>query len=298
MPEEDRQAAKNKRLMPLGDWLLKHQKFQRWEALQKSAMLWLYGFAGTGKTGLVCRVIDQLEERTQKSGRMAFFFFSNDKASTANEECFSRSGPEDALSSIVSQLATSTEGSYVRPILQIKYDTFGPDRDHPISLGYSDCIDILVTISEHMPVTIVLDAFDECDQRKSPRLLQYLQEAIRRSLDNVRIFISTRTFPAIEDHLTEDESIEVTAADISGDVRTFIHYTLDDRIRDRALLNGVVSEELRNEIETALSARASSMFLYANLLLDQLCDKNHNDDESSIRRKLSSLPRDIADVYN
>ena len=255
-----------------------------------------YGFAGTGKTGLVCRVLNELELHTSKSGRIAYFFFSNDKASTVDGS-FSRSDPEDALRSIVSQLATSGEGNYVRPILQSKYDAFGPDSDHPSNLDCSDCIDILVTISEHMSIIIVLDAFDECDRKKSLRLLQCLQEAIRRSPDNVKIFISSRPFPEIEDHLLEKKSIEVTAADNSEDVRTFIRMSLDIRIRNKELLNGVVPDKLRDQIETTLTARASSMFLYASLLLDRLCDKNHNDDEASISRKLSSLPRDLADVY-
>ena len=298
MPRDDLLAAREKRSMELGNWLLKHQNFQHWMSSEHSAMLWLHGFAGTGKTGLVCRVIRQLEKSVQKSGRLAFFFCSNDKADTVSEERYSRSDPEEALRSIVSQLATSQDGNYVEPILQRYYDTFGPDSDQSSNLVYSDCIDILVTVAEYTPINIVFDAFDECDRAKSPRLVQNLQELIRRSPENVKVFISTRAFPAIEDNMMADESIEVTAADNSVDVRAFIRSTLDDRINEKALLNGNVSEELRNEIEITLSSRASSMFLYASLLLNQLCNKNYNDDEASIRKKLSSLPRDITDVYN
>ena len=297
-PREDFVAAKEKRFMTLGDWLLKDPRFENWQTHEQSDMLWLFGFAGTGKTGLVCRVINHLEVGGQKAGRVAFFFCSNDKASTTIEEAFSRSDPEEALRSVVSQVATSQAGHYVAPVLQNKYDTIGPDSDQSVNLGYSDCIDILVAVSEHIPLSIVLDAFDECDQKRSPRLVQYLQELVRRSPKNVKIFISTRPFPAVEDNLMPDRSIEVTAADNSGDVRAFIRATLKNRISDKALLNGVVSEDLKNEIEITLSNRANNMFLYASLLLNQLCDRNHNDDESSIRKKLSSLPRDLADVYN
>ena len=297
LPREDLLAAKDKRHMDLGDWLLDHPRFRQWQSADQSSLLWLYGFAGTGKTGLVCRVIKQLEASMRRTGRIAFFFCSNDKASNERMETFSRSDPEEALRSIVSQLATSHENNYVAPILQDKYDTFGPGSDQTTRLSSYDCIEILVTISENLPVTIILDAFDECDQSRSPRLVQYLQDIMHRSQANVRIFISTRPFPAIEDHFVPDRSIEVLAANNGSDVKAFIHTTLEDRIQDESFLNGHPPEGLKEEIITTLSLRAGSMFLYASLLLNQLCDKNHNDDATSIRKKLESLPRDLSDVY-
>lgn len=40
------------------------------------------------------------------------------------------------------------------------------------------------------------------------------------------------------------------------------------------------------------------MFLYASLLLNQLCDRHHYDDEESVRRKLDQLPKNLTDVYD
>ena len=285
MPWDDLLAAREKRDMPVGDWLIKHQKFQDWHRLKKSSMLWLFGFAGTGKTGLACRVIHELGPSTQNTGHTAFFFFSSDSASAASNESFSRSDPEEALRSVVSQLATSQESNYVAPILQNKYDVYGPDSDQSMKLASSDCIDVIVAVSEYTPVTIVLDAFDECDQSRSPRLIQHLEEIIRQSPTNVKIFISTRAFPAIEDKLKPDRSIEVTADNNGADVRTFICSTLEKRIKDGTLLHGDVPDDLRTEIEVTLTNRAGCMFLYASLLLEQLCDKNYDDPES-IRKRL------------
>lgn len=96
-PQDDLLAAQEKRQMALGDWLLRHQKFQDWQNTNESSMLWLYGFAGTGKTGLMCRVIKHLESRTEKSDRLAFFFCSNDSSVNPGEEAFSRSDPSGKL---------------------------------------------------------------------------------------------------------------------------------------------------------------------------------------------------------
>lgn len=297
MPGDDLLVASEKRDMLLGDWLVNNEKFQQWQNSEKSIMLWLYGFAGTGKTGLVCRLIRELEPSSQKVNRTAFFFCSSDSVHTGSNGAFSRSDPEEALRSIVSQLATSEESNHVAPILQGKYNVFGPDSDQSINLPYSDCIEIIVAISESTPVTIIIDAFDECDQNRSPRLIQHLEEIIRQSPTNVKVFISTRAFPAIEDKLVPDRSIEVNADNNGVDVKRFIHSTLERRINDKTLLNGHVPDDLKGEIENTLTGRASNMFLYASLLLEQLCDKSYDDPES-IRKRLGSLPRDLKDVYS
>ncbi|KAL8725869.1 MAG: hypothetical protein Q9181_006253 [Wetmoreana brouardii] len=109
--------------------------------------------------------------------------------------------------------------------------------------------------------------------------------------ENIKILNSTRSFPAIEDNLRVDQSIEVTSENKGGDVKTFIRKTLQARIDDQFLLNGSVSDGLRNDIEETLTKRAQNKFLYVSLLLEQLCDKNRLDDEISIRRKLEGLPK-------
>ena len=86
---------------------------------------------------------------------------------------------------------------YVARAVQSKYHNC-TDR---MKLGCTDCIEVLVTVSEHMLITIVLDAFDKCDRSKSPRLVSNLQEVIRQSSMHVKVLISTRAFPTIEDQL-------------------------------------------------------------------------------------------------
>ena len=82
------------------------------------------------------------------------------------------------------------------------------------------------------------------------------------------------------------------------DARTFIQKTLQDRIHDGSLLNGKVFEQLRTDIENTLATRADNMFLYYSLQLSQICDRNSNDDEDSIRKKLNNLPNNLSAVYD
>ena len=299
-PETNYYDAKAKRDLPLGDWLLAHEKFRDWKRTDHSAMLWMYGFAGTGKTGLVCRVIDDLRERLAKGGRerIAFFFCSNDQSDSARKESYSRSDPEEALRSIVSRLSTSQRTRSAATVVQEMYEEFGPHSDKRRTLDSADCVEIIAALAREMPITIIIDAFDELNQGKSPVLLQNLKNIIDRCPQRVKIFISTRSFPAIENQLNPDEAIEVTTENNGKDVRTFIQKTLQGRIQDGSLLDGKVSEQLRTDIENTLATRARNMFLYASLQLSQICDRNSNDDEDSIRKKLDNLPNNLTAVYD
>lgn len=302
-PETDYAEAKGKRHMTLGEWLIEHRGYKQWCHATTSSFLWLHGFAGTGKTGLVCRVVDHIRttlgetEASDEYARLAIFYCSSDKPSTRRDDV-SRADPSEALRSIVSQLSTSKTARTVASIVQEKYEAFGPDSNQHRALADSECVEILVAIATQFPVIIVLDAFDELLQHKSPNLIQQLKEVVRQCPETVNVFISTRSFPAIEDDLTSNQSIEVTADNNGGDVKTFIQQTLQARIDDKTLLNGSISDELKSDIETTLTKRAQNMFLYASLLLNQMSDKGRQDDEHSIRMKLETLPKDITAAYN
>ena len=297
-PWHDHERARRQRQMGLGRWLVEDDEYKRWQLFLNPPILWIYGFAGTGKTGLVCRVIEELaeEEISNDNHRLAIFYCSNDKARTGRRDVFSRSDPEEALRSIVSQVSTARRE--VAPIVAEKFENFGPSSDRPKTLDYVDCMETLVDISRTTSITIVLDAFDECDQDKAPILLRHLEEIIRQS-SNVRVFISTRPFPAIEKHLAASPSIEVTKERNGRDVREFIERTLEDRMQNQKPLNGeVVDPALKRTITETLSARAGNMFLYASLLLRQLWDENHTIDAESIRKKLDELPKNLTEIYD
>lgn len=239
----------------------------------------------------------------KKNGRLAFFYCSNDKAASDREEVFSRADPEEAFRSIVSQLATAKRGKNIRIVKKLKeYEArYGTKSDTHRTLNYSECADVILSVSLEESVVIVIDALDECDHERCGELIDKLKEIIgstpiNKSAYPVKVFVTTRSFAAIEKDLDSDHSLEVTAENNRADVRKFIGETLQQRSDD--LLQGTASPKLMKEIEDTLAERAQNMFLYASLLLQQLCDRNHYDDEDSVRKKLERLPRTLTDVYD
>ena len=232
---------------------------------------------------------------------LAFFYCSNDKTEKGREEVFSRSDPEEMLRSIVSQIATRKQDRNIAPALRMKYTEYGPASNKQRILNYVDCRDITLAIAADVGIIIIIDALDECDHGKCLEVIDKLKGMLDQSSSDptsnaIKIFIATRSFPGIENELTSRTSLEVTAENNREDVKRFISTTLEERSKD--LLGGTASDHLKAEIRDTLSRRAQSMFLYASLLLNQLCDRNHFDDEESVRRKLDQLPKNLKDVYD
>lgn len=232
-PESNYEGAKDKRpvTVTLGGWLLKHPIFDNWERSRKSSILWCHGFAGTGKTGLSCRVVGRLRDKLKEApnAKLAFFFCSNDRGDDGRVESASRSNPEEALRSIVSQVSTSQQDRHVADIVRQRSESHGPDSDTHRTLGHNECVNILATMAKETAIHIVIDAFDELDQSKSPKLLQDLKSLVERAPLNVKIFLATRPFPAIDDEFIPEQSIEVSAENNGDDVREFIQRTLQVR---------------------------------------------------------------------
>ena len=128
-----------------------------------------------------------------------------------------------------------------------------------------------------MLIVIVLGASNNLDRNKSSVLQKCLEEIVNQCPENIKVFVSTRSFPAIE-----GPGIEIRVENNGDDVQAFIKQTLQKQIRDNALLMRKVPPELRVKIENTLANYACNMFLYANLLLDRICDRNSNSDAESI----------------
>ena len=74
------------------------------------------------------------------------------------------------------------------------YEEYDPHSDKRRTLDSADCVKIIVALAREVPITVVIDAFDELNQKKSPVLLQNLNSIIDRCSERVKVFISTRSF--------------------------------------------------------------------------------------------------------
>ena len=77
-----------------------------------------------------------------------------------------------------------------------------------------------------MLIVIILSAYDELDRNKSSILQKCLEEIVNQRPENVKVFVSTQLFPAIESEL--GPGIEISDENRGEEVGPFIKQTLQD----------------------------------------------------------------------
>ncbi|TGO52644.1 hypothetical protein BCON_0137g00040 [Botryotinia convoluta] len=93
------------------NWLLRKKEFKEWMEASTSSILWLHGIPGSGKSMLVCHIMEYLRNRAQKhhdSAPIAYFYC----ARTINEP--DRADPTEILRNILEQLCSLDAETTIR----------------------------------------------------------------------------------------------------------------------------------------------------------------------------------------
>ncbi|TGO16238.1 hypothetical protein BTUL_0030g00230 [Botrytis tulipae] len=170
------------------NWLSRKKEFKEWMEASTSSILWLHGIPGSGKSMLVCYVIEYLRSRAQQhhsSAPIAYFYC----ARTINEP--ERADPTEILRNILEQLCSLDAETPIREPVSKKYLARRKEARGrtPEKLGLEETVNIILELLESNPATIVLDGLDECDPTKRNDLLLGLQKIITNSNNVVKVFV-------------------------------------------------------------------------------------------------------------
>lgn len=123
----------------------------------------------------------------------------------------------------------------------------------------AECVDVILALLKANPAIIFIDALDECDPLRRHELLEALDTIITQSENLVKVFVSSRDDNDIVYRLENSPNVYISASDNEEDIIQFVHQEVESTIRNRRLLAGLVSEDLRSKIETVLIAGAQGM---------------------------------------
>ena len=276
-PASNLNAAQIKRQEDTGVWLLRNPVFLGWEIADHS-LLWLHGKAGSGKTVLSSTVIRYLLDGSDSDSVVTYFYF--------DFQTHEKQSYRSLLNSLVVQLFN--QNGPVTTIIEELYNACDRGRSKPT---IQDTLVVLRHIihASALPVYVVVDALDECRDRRT--LLGGLQEIRSWNQENLHIFLTSRRETEIEDtvcHLATD-TISLEESVVDKDILTYIRYQLrhDDRLSKW-------SEEIQEEIETALMNGANGMFRWVECQLDAIrgCMKL-----GLLRKALRTLPKTLDETY-
>ena len=219
----DHNAACAKKHPGTGTWLIKDSQFCNW-LTGKNSVLWLKGFAGSGKSVLCSTAIQSVLRHRgyDRSVGVAFFYF------TFNDD--SKKDESSMLRALLLQLSSQLQDGYVDlKRLHESYKTGIPPS--PTLLEYFRRL-----IQRFHHVYILLDALDE-SPRSGPRgyVLDALETIRQWGVGHLHLFVTSRDEPDIHQSLGLPAIQQVTMSNtgIDRDIVDFISGRLsgDRRLR-------------------------------------------------------------------
>ncbi|GKZ24761.1 hypothetical protein AbraIFM66951_002019 [Aspergillus brasiliensis] len=269
-----------------GDWLLQKGAFRDWEESSSSAVLWLRGSPGVGKTFLTSRVIDHVQDtlaRTPNDEGFAYFY--------CNRTEDIRTRPLAVAQSYVRQLASSASKSsllYIQSRLRASYQEM---RMRGADLDFERCKGLLLeSLNLYPRTTLVLDAFDECDPASRGNLIRLFEDLLSSSTRPVKVFIASRPDRDVQQQVRSHPNIEVQATDNHQDIQAYISQEMLRLIEK----NGAF-RELQATIESTLLEKCQGMFQWTYLQIKQL-EKCISPE--AIRNCLGALPKTLDETYD
>lgn len=283
-----------------GEWLFRKKEFLEWRAESWSSILWLRGIPGSGKSKLTCLAIDRfLKEKSANKAAAPIAYFYCIRSTSEPE----RADPDEIMRSLLKQLSCSGTKLPVRDPLASRYKELKEKAEdngsqEPPKLNLEECVELILGLLDHNPATIVIDALDECDPLRRHELLLALKDIIQKSANIIKVFVSSRDDNDIVCQLEDTPNVYIRASDNREDITRFINNEVDWSIRNKLMLSGKVSKELKNRIVDTLTEGAQGMFRWVSLQIQNLCDSQRMKLESDIRAELGRLPKSLRESYD
>ena len=250
-------AAKRGRLADSGRWLEERPEFQDWWSWKASAMFWLTGTLGMGKTALVSNIIDALSRRLTQStdsALLAYFYISKNPSETF------RTDPVKILRCLVQQLAIPS-ASNVNEKLLTMFESSKATYGEPRKLTLDQCVEVITSLTDTLPLTLIIDALDEMPVDRLNELLRGFGEVTRNAGRQVKIFVSSRNDLNTVSHLKAAKNfhLSIKPSDNHHDIGRFVRQEVQAHIDDGALLGTDTTDRLKEEVISVLLDRAQGM---------------------------------------
>ncbi len=105
----------------------------------------------------------------------------------------------------------------------------------------------------------MLDAVDEITSSSRHILFSALNQIVQDSLNIIKFFVTSRDDAQIHAFLSNAVAIRIRNEINREDIDNFVHREVCSAIRNRRILNGVVSDNLKQELMDTLIAGAREM---------------------------------------
>lgn len=278
------EATKDDLVTECNEWIKRDASFGEWKKDPEQRLLWLRGDPGKGKTMLMMSIVHDLRPSGNENHELTFFFCENadPKLNTAHA----------VLCGLLWLLV------HKNPILGRYFHKDCRHQREFLSDSDSDSFFALCRITSNLlenpalpTVYILIDAIDECDERRHELLTFIIQNASSTN-SKAKWLISSRNEQMIEIGLKEHQhgvlSLELNDAHIAAAVEYFIYQKVD-RLAELYTYNA----KLRGRVLRHMMQNANSTFLWVALA----CKHLNNVPRIYVPAELAKLPSGLSSLY-
>lgn len=287
-------VAEYKQLLPkpitgTGQWIHSHPLFISWLEKRDSALLWLTGHPGCGKTMLAFSLAQYFEEvRDTTAPQQALIYFCDDKISKQKDA-------KAVLAGLIFQIINSHR-SMIRHVRRV-YELQGPSMIQSFSSLWSILLRILKDPKAGF-LYIILDALDECEDETRHQLLEAIFDFLHssRNSSQVKFIITSRPFlqqsyANNSQALLSQISIDENQAGYVADLQKFIQR----RVEEISLKRRYPSEVKEFLLQT-MSSKADQTFLWIHVVLASV-EKSLLTSMKDFRNIVAKIPPDLEQTY-
>jgi hypothetical protein len=267
-------------------WFLDHPHFQEWRRRESGPLL-VSADPGCGKSVLAKYLIDHV---LPESSTVCYFFFKDQVQNTVRE----------ALCALLHQLFSQKRSLLVHAMKQ--YDKDGAGLVNSTSSLWSVFGDA-VHDANAGPVTIVLDALDECTESETKDLLRHMETQVRNSGSRngkLKLLMTSRPYEHVVSELHSLSKIfpriripgEDESETISQEVNCVIRHRVDQFAKEREL-----SDEVKTCLEDQLLKMEHRTYLWVYLVFDYLEDFHFKRTPKGIASTFDVLPKSVHQAY-
>ncbi|KAH8662676.1 hypothetical protein BGZ61DRAFT_368428, partial [Ilyonectria robusta] len=263
-------------------WFLKHEHFQMW-LKQDSGPLLVTADPGCGKSVLAKYLIDH---GLSQSATICYFFFKDQDQNTVRQ----------ALCALLHQLFSQKPSLIEHAMPQFRKDGSGLINS---TASLWKVLRNAIKDPRAGPVTIVLDALDECDKAEFPHLMQNVGSD-QSGLSRVKYLLTSRPYEQVVSKfhslLKAFPNIRIPGEEESETISQEVNRVIAHRVNQLSEMKAL-SPQVKSQLEKSLRGTPHRTYLWVFLVFNYLEEDDFVKTQTGVQSAITTPPRSINEAY-
>ncbi|KAH6951968.1 hypothetical protein DER45DRAFT_491815 [Fusarium avenaceum] len=271
-------------------WIYSHHIFGSWLGQNSSALLWLTGHPGSGKTTMSYSLAEHFKDTAAKSNNVLVYLCQNKNRQTDGRA---------VLIGLILQIV-DRHPSLMRHIRSV-FERQGSSMIQSFALLWRIFLNLLRDAKMGSPY-IIIDALDECEEASCRQLLRSISDMLAESGSSaqggntVKFLITSRPFlhdayASTREPYRSRISIDDGHAGYVDDLCLFIQRRVDEITASRQF-----PTEIRDFLLQTATSKADSTFLWIHMVFASI-EKSMLTSKKDFQKIIASIPKDLKEVY-